>query len=933
MNRGFIASAGLTALALASPVQAGGQAFINWESPHVSSLAMTPNGTKLLAVNTADNRLEIFDITANGLSHGGHLASVPVGLDPVSVRPRTNTEAWVINRISDSISIVDLNSMNVIRTIRTADEPGDVVFAGSPQRAFVSIAEPTPGLASGGSAVAVYDPANLAAPPVMVSLQGREARMLATDGERVYVALFESGNRTTILRRATVNEPDGPYAGQNPPPNDGAVFNPPIAPDLPPPPAVSHIVRRPPGDEHWLDDNNADWSEKVTWGLHDHGVAIIDADSLDVAYVRGTMNINMALALRGETITVVGTDALNWIRFEPNINGVFARVNMASFGPEDSTPTIVDLNPHLEYSTPGSRIPWETRVQSIGDPRGIAWSSDGARGFITGMGSNNIIIIDEGGNRLGRIDVGEGPTGIALDELHGKNGRLYVLNRFEGSVSVIDIANEAEVQRVHFHDPTPQAVRVGRPLLYDTHRTSGLGHVSCATCHVDGRMDGLAWDLGTPQGAMTPAPNDCGSGFVPAGFQGPCEDFHPMKGPMVTQTLIGILDNGPMHWRGDRENLHAFDSTFTDLQAMEEVPTQDEMDAFEAFLATTRFPPNPNLTFFNQFRDSLPHMPGSPIGGFVRFDHDGHVSGGRCTNCHVTSGPPAMEGSGTDGLTTPTAFLGEVQTFKTPHLRNLYKKTGFQRSSQMSDRGFGFLHDGSDDTLLAFLDKPGFAVGGFAERFIALLVSFPTGAHAATGVQVTLDSTTHSDPAVVQLVNDMQSVANQGHVSIVAKGLVNGEHRGYAYLGGGSFQSDRAGQTTTMTGLRNAAAAGAVITVTVVPAGSQVRIGIDRDEDGYFDRDELDAGSDPANADSVPGNPCPWLTADLNNDCVVDVIDLLLLLDAWGECPGQGVPVKRVPVKGVPVKGGCDNCPADLNGDCSVDVLDLLVLLDEWQVQ
>src|SRR5262249_36817920 len=28
--------------------------------------------------------------------------------------------------------------------------------------------------------------------------------------------------------------------------------------------------------------------------------------------------------------------------------------------------------------------------------------------------------------------------------------------------------------------------------------------------------------------------------------------FHPMKGPMTTQTLRGMVNHGAMHWRGDR---------------------------------------------------------------------------------------------------------------------------------------------------------------------------------------------------------------------------------------------------------------------------------------------------------------------------------------------------------------------------------------------
>ena len=52
---------------------------------------------------------------------------------------------------------------------------------------------------------------------------------------------------------------------------------------------------------------------------------------------------------------------------------------------------------------------------------------------------------------------------------------------------------------------------------------------------------------------------------------------------------------------------------------------------------------------------------------------------------------------------------------------------------------------------------------------------------------------------------------------------------------------------------------------------------------------------------------------DINGDGAVDVLDLLLLLAAWGDCP--------------PPPGAC---PADLNGDGTVDVLDLLLLLANW---
>src|SRR5947207_1323890 len=86
-------------LAPVSPAMATGS-VVNWETPHVSPLAMTPDGATLLAVNTADARLEVFAIVSGQPVKAG---SVPVGLDPVSVRVRSNTEAWVVNNISDSV--------------------------------------------------------------------------------------------------------------------------------------------------------------------------------------------------------------------------------------------------------------------------------------------------------------------------------------------------------------------------------------------------------------------------------------------------------------------------------------------------------------------------------------------------------------------------------------------------------------------------------------------------------------------------------------------------------------------------------------------------------------------------------------------------------------------------------------------------------------
>ena len=103
-------------------------------------LASAPDGNRLYAVNTPDSRLEIFDITPFGLAH---VVSVPVGLEPIAVAARSNSEVWVVNHLSDSVSIIDVAASppRVVRTLLAGDEPGDIVFAGpGGNRAFIKAA-------------------------------------------------------------------------------------------------------------------------------------------------------------------------------------------------------------------------------------------------------------------------------------------------------------------------------------------------------------------------------------------------------------------------------------------------------------------------------------------------------------------------------------------------------------------------------------------------------------------------------------------------------------------------------------------------------------------------------------------------------------------------------------------------------------------------
>ena len=96
-------------VATVEPVPTAGRAFTLFETLQVRPLAMSPDGRTLFALNTPDNRLEIYRVAGDRLVHAG---SVTVGLEPTAIAVRSNTEVWVTNHLSDSVSIVRLGAGN-----------------------------------------------------------------------------------------------------------------------------------------------------------------------------------------------------------------------------------------------------------------------------------------------------------------------------------------------------------------------------------------------------------------------------------------------------------------------------------------------------------------------------------------------------------------------------------------------------------------------------------------------------------------------------------------------------------------------------------------------------------------------------------------------------------------------------------------------------
>jgi DNA-binding beta-propeller fold protein YncE len=892
---------------------------VNFESHLVHPLDITPDGTKLLAVNSPDARLEIFAIGPTG--ELTLVKEVPVGMDPVTVRARTNGEAWVVNHLSDNVTIVDLTSGSerVIQTLRVDDEPTDVVFAGTGNnRAFICISQ--------RNRVDVYAASSPGNRLFSLNIDGEDPRALerSADGTEVYAAVFHSGNQTLIISgegctnsgcvptMTRVRSTSSPYGGAIPPPPPG--YNAGSQP-FSSRPMTSLIVkwRNCGGGMHWCDDNDTSWDSMLMTPssqviqMPDRDVAVIDADAATpvvTAYTSGvgTLNFGIAVNPANGKLYVSNTDARNHIRFEKSnagftaLNGhlVDTRVTVIQ---GTTVQGMLDLNPHIDYSAPVTSI---DKTLSLGQPNGMAFNAAGDRLYAAAILSRKVAVLDTSsvpGSILARIDVGEGPVGVALAEA---KQRLYVLNRHENTISVVNTGTNAEVlPRVGLYNPEPAIIKNGRKFLYDGQLTSGRGDIACATCHAFGDFDLMAWDLGDPTKVppFDPRPSQTHTlmavppGFVECSTQpnfSGCGPFHPLKGPRTTQSLRGLADNAgctgagtpfpcctgsgtgtcgdvrPLHWHGDRANFQAFNPAFVGLQSSLSQLSADDMNAYTSFIMTVSYPPNPN----RNMDDTLTTNAQSGFNEYMSVTRDQSLF--TCNQCHTLP-------TGTNGRFINANADQQHQAMKVAQLRNMYEKTGLslhpdpgQTVPATTRSGFGFTHDGEVESLFTFLSIAVFNFPGATEinNMVEFLNEFPTGQATTVGQEVTFNGANNNNFVAVNVFNTLLKVLNQGKIELIVTGVYGGIPRSFRCTTvsqtEASCQSDRQGEPPVLaSALKNGSASGSEMSFLAVPIGTSNRMGLDRDLDTFYNQDEIDAGSNPADPASTPEtgiNPIPTLS-------------------------------------------------------------------------
>jgi YVTN family beta-propeller protein len=191
-------------------------------------------------------------------------------------------------------------------------------------------------------------------------------------------------------------------------------------------------------------------------------------------------------------------------------------------------------------------VPLDELERYASQPFGVALAPDKSRIYVTSGGSEIVTVIDvprllrysraqsapfahdlsaSANYVVTRIGVGMNPRGLTLSS---DGRRLFVANRLDDTISVIDARSNKVVETIKLDGPgKPSALRRGEQTFY-TARYSFQGQIGCANCHIDSTFDALTWNL------------------EPDGFG---------RNIVDNKLLEGIKDTQPYKWTGTNPNI------------------------------------------------------------------------------------------------------------------------------------------------------------------------------------------------------------------------------------------------------------------------------------------------------------------------------------------------------------------------------------------
>jgi YVTN family beta-propeller protein len=315
------------------------------------------------------------------------------------------------------------------------------------------------------------------------------------------------------------------------------------------------------------------------------------------------------------------------------------------------------------------------------DPFGLAFSPDGNELYISSSGGDVVSALDM--KKIYEIlKVKDGKIGLTDDEIAlkarhlglsneyvleristpanpkdvvmSRDGRLvYVANRLDDSLTVIDRASKKQTARIDLGGPKKETVLRKGEKLFNFASISFQRQLSCTTCHPEYHLDGLVYDIVAPEEGI-------GVNLVD------------------NRTMRGLAETGPFKWSGKNPSIgRQAGPRAAQLFFRSHGFEGEDLDAVVKFIESLGVPPNryaPADGRLNEFQRR-------GRGHFERaFSRDGSYIpvGNRCITCHP---PPVYTNRQIHDIGSQ-ARTDDSGDFDTPQLSNVFDNAPFMHDGR-----------------------------------------------------------------------------------------------------------------------------------------------------------------------------------------------------------------------------------------------------------
>jgi YVTN family beta-propeller protein len=257
---------------------------------------------------------------------------------------------------------------------------------------------------------------------------------------------------------------------------------------------------------------------------------------------------------------------------------------------------------------------------------GVAFTPDGRRALVTASDADIVSILEttrlarrlqqvpaeELANRLDsaatfvveRLPTGHNPTSVAVSP----DGHwAYIANRLDDSVTVVDLAQAKVAFTIDLGGPKEITLMRRGEQMFHAAKYCFQGQFACGTCHPNSHLDGLAWNLETPQLG---------------------------RDRVANRTLRGIRETAPYKWNGHNPDLATqCGPRIAKFLFRSEGFNAQELEALLTYLNNIPLAPNRHLAPDGQLTEAQER--GKNI-FYRRNTNEGHVIPveNRCDTCH-----------------------------------------------------------------------------------------------------------------------------------------------------------------------------------------------------------------------------------------------------------------------------------------------------------